>query len=83
MIGIITFESGKGYYFAETDDTHQSIFLHQNFVKDNRVLHVGDRVRFNVEPNPRKPGSLHGASIEYLAHIIARQVSDARGGSHE
>lgn len=80
MEGIITFESGKGYYFAETEETHQSVFIHQNFVNDHRVLHVGDRVRFTLEPNPRKPGSLHGASVEYLAHVIARQVSGVQGG---
>ena len=83
MTGIITFDSGKGFFFAEADETHQSVFIHQNLVKDRRVLHVGDLVSFTIEPNPRKPGGTHGASVEFLGHIIARQTSDVQGGSHE
>lgn len=74
MTGIIIRDSGRGFYWAEAEVTHLSVFIHQNDVKDNRVLHVGDRIRFDLEPNPMRPGQVHGARVEYLAHVVARQV---------
>jgi hypothetical protein len=75
MTAIIIRDSGKGFWWAETDDTHQSAFIHQNDVKDLRVLHIGDRIRFDLEPNPQRPGQFHGARVEYLGHTVARQTS--------
>jgi hypothetical protein len=83
MTGIIIRDSGRGFYWAEAEATHQSVFIHQNDVKDQRVLHIGDRVRFDLEPNPARPGQVHGARVEYLARVVARQVSGAAGGSRE
>jgi cold shock CspA family protein len=82
VTAIITFESGKGYYFAETE-TNLSVFIHQNFVNNQRALHIGDRVRFTLAPNPKKAGGVHGVDVEYLGHVTARQTSGAQGGSHE
>lgn len=80
MTGIIIRDSGRGFYWAEAEDTHQSVFIHQNDVKDQRVLHVGDRIRFDLAPNPARPGQFHGARAEYLGHIVARQLGSAPGG---
>jgi cold shock CspA family protein len=66
MTAIIVVDSGRGYLWAEADDTHQSIFIHQNEVKNRRVLHVGDRVQFDIEPNPKRPGQSQAVRVEYL-----------------
>jgi hypothetical protein len=29
-------------------------------------LHVGDRVRFDIEPNPKRPGQSQAVRVEYL-----------------
>jgi hypothetical protein len=83
MNATITADSGHGYFWGEIDGTHQSVFIHQNSVKNQRYLHVMDRVSLDLEPNPRKPGAVHGVRVEYIGHCIARQTSDAQAVSHE
>jgi cold shock CspA family protein len=79
MTGIITADSNRGFFWCEVDGTHQSVFIHQKSVKAQRHLHVMDRVSLDLEPNPRKPGAMHGVRVEYIGRCIARQVSDREG----
>ena len=81
MTGIITSDSTKGFCFCETDETHQSLFIHISQVKDGRCLHVGDRVSLDAIPNPMRHGQLMGGNVVYLGRIIARQTSGDQGGS--
>jgi cold shock CspA family protein len=83
MTGTITFDSGRGFFWCESDGTHQSVFIHQAHVKDRRALHLMDRVKFDLERNPRKPGEMQGVRVEYTGHCVARQTCDAQGVSHE
>jgi len=75
MTGIVTSDSTKGFCFCETDETHQSLFIHISQVKDGRCLHVGDRISLDAIPNPMRPGQMMGGNVEYLGRIIARQIS--------
>lgn len=77
VTAIVTVENDKGFVWCETDVTHQSVFVHQSEVENQRVLHVRDRVEFELGPNPRKPGQVCGLRVRFLGHIVARQVSDA------
>jgi cold shock CspA family protein len=83
MTGTITVESDKGFVFCEADETHQSIFIHISKVKDGRCLHRGDRVKFDITPNPSRPGQTMAVNVEYVGHTIARQVSGEKAVSHE
>jgi len=74
--GIVTFSSGKGWYFAENLDDHSAVFLHQNNVENSRYLKVDDRVSFDVAPSETHPGKTKAINVKYLGHTIARQVSD-------
>jgi len=75
--GIITFASGKGWYFAEKTDDSTSVFVHQNDIIGGRLLKVDDRIEFaDLVPNPRRPGKVCAVKVRYLGHPIARQVSD-------
>jgi cold shock CspA family protein len=75
MTGTITADSGRGFFWAETDSTSQSVFIHLNQVKDRRQLHPLDRVKFDLEPNPKKPGEMQGVRVEYIGRVIARQIA--------
>jgi cold shock CspA family protein len=66
MTGIVTSDSTKGYCFIESDETHQSVFCHISQVKDNRCLHTGDRVRFELIDNPVRRRELMAGNAEYI-----------------
>lgn len=74
MTGTITSDSGRGFFWCEADITHQSLFVHQSQVKNRRHLHVNDRVKFDVEPNPRRLGELQGVRVEWIGFVVARQT---------
>lgn len=65
----------RGFWFAEADLTHESVFIHVKNVKGKRFLHLGDRVQFELVPNPRELGEFHAVNVEYIGHVIARQTS--------
>jgi cold shock CspA family protein len=74
MIGFVRLESTKGFVFLETlDDSHQSVFCHISQVNDERCLHTGDRVSFDIIPNPLKPGTVMAGNVVYLGRLITPQ----------
>lgn len=75
--GTITYSSGKGWFFAESDDG-RNIFVHQSTVEGHRFLHVDDRISFEIIENPNRPGRLLAQSVKYLGHTIAVQRSAVR-----
>jgi cold shock CspA family protein len=75
MTGTVISESTKGFCFAEADATHQCVFIHICQVKGERCLHVGDRVSFELIPNPIRRGQQMGGHVEYLGHPIDQAVS--------
>lgn len=74
--GIVTFVSGKGWYFAENLADHTAIFVHQNQVENQRYLKVGNRISFDIAPSTNNPGKTMAANVKYLGHTIARQGGD-------
>jgi cold shock CspA family protein len=79
MTGFVRSDSNKGFVFLEADDTHQSVFCHISQVKDERCLHTGDRVSFDIIPNILKPGTVMAGNVVYLGCVNARQYSDKGG----
>lgn len=77
--GVVTFVSGKGWYFAENSADHSRIFVHQNDVENFRYLKVDDRIAFDISPNPDRPGKTMAVNVKYLGHTIARQISGNGG----
>ena len=77
--GIVSFVSGKGWYFAENLTDHSAVFIHQTDVENQRYLKAQDRISFSLAPNPNRPGMMKGVGVKYLGHIIARQFS-GKGG---
>jgi hypothetical protein len=72
--GSIITESTAGWWLCEQDITHTTLFIHHSSVFDQRFLHVGDRVQFEIAPNPRRPGKFQAINVEYVGHTVARQV---------
>jgi cold shock CspA family protein len=66
MTGTVVVGSIKGYCFIESDETHQSVFCHISQVKDNRCLHIGDRVRFEIITNPARRSDTMAGNAEYI-----------------
>lgn len=73
--GTITFSSGKGWYFAENDADHCSVFVHIRDVENQRCLRVADRIQFNLSENPKHPGKTCAVHVKYIGHTVARQIS--------
>lgn len=73
--GIVSFVSGKGWYFAENLTNHSATFVHQADVENQRYLKIDDRISFDLAPNPARPGKVKAVNVKYLGHIIARQTS--------
>ena len=76
MEGIISYVSGKGWFFAENLADHTSVFVHQKQVENQRILQVGDRISFELGPSPTHPGKIEAVRVKYRGRTIARQVSD-------
>jgi cold shock CspA family protein len=79
--GIITYVSGKGWFWAENLADHSSIFVHQKDVERRRYLLVEDRISFDIVPSRVQPGEFQAANVKYLGHTIARQTSGTNGVS--
>jgi cold shock CspA family protein len=78
--GTVTFVSEKGWYFAENSADHSRTFVHQNEIENLRYLKVGDRIAFDLTPNPARPGKMMAINVRYLGHTIAYQVSSGAVG---
>lgn len=74
--GLVVQKGGNGFWFIEQDLTRDSHFAHQRSVIGRKFLHVGDRVKFNVAPNPFKAGETHAVDIEIIGLNLTRQVSE-------
>lgn len=81
--GIVVAASGRGFWFIEQEGTRDCVFVHQRNVVGKKVLHRNDRVRFNLAPNPRKPGELEATDVEIFGVTIAHQASakNSNGGA--
>ena len=80
MFGTIVTTCTRGYWFAETDSTHQSVFVHQRNVKGRRFLHLNDRIQFELAPSRIKHGELEAVNVEWLGIVIAQQTSASVAG---
>jgi cold shock CspA family protein len=74
--GLVVSESTKGYVWVEEDGTRTPVWVHARYVVGKKYLHIGDRVRFNLVPNPRKPGEMMGVDVEIIGFTVARQVGE-------
>lgn len=75
--GTIISAPGRGVCWCEQDITHTSTFVHISQVADRRVLHVGDRIRFEIAPNASRPGQVMAVNVAYIGRVIARQIGAA------
>jgi cold shock CspA family protein len=73
--GTIVTDSGRGWWIVEQDLTHTALFVHHSSVANHRYLHIGDRIKFSIEPNPMKPGYSHAVNVEYVGLVVAIQRS--------
>lgn len=78
--GIVVAVSGRGYWFIEQDQTRDCLFAHQRDVVGTKYLHLNDRVRFNIAPNPKSATELMAIDVEIVGVTIARQVSTPDAG---
>jgi cold shock CspA family protein len=69
MDGTITFESQKGWWLVEADETSELYWIHHSSVYRNRNLHPRDRVTFSVAPNPMKPGYVHAVNVVWVGRL--------------
>jgi cold shock CspA family protein len=79
--GTVVTEGGKGWWMVEQDGTHLSLFVHHSSIRSQRYLHVGDRVEFNVAPNPKKPGYMQAVEVRHIGRQIARQTNGVEAQS--
>ena len=73
--GTIITTGGRGFWWCEQDATHTSVFVHQSRVADRRVLHLGDRIRFEIAENPERPGQTMAVNVTYIGKVIAHHAS--------
>jgi cold shock CspA family protein len=69
MTGTVIEENTKGFSFIEVDETHQSVFCHISQVSGQRCLHRGDRVRFDLVPNPFRRAEMMAGKVEYMGRV--------------
>jgi cold shock CspA family protein len=64
--GVIRSESTRGYWFVEDHESHRSFFVHHSQVADERFLHIGDIVQFEIVPNPVRHDQKMAGSVRYI-----------------
>ena len=69
MLGTIL-SAGAGFWFAVTDDTSETVFVHHSQVANNRFLRANDRIEFEIADNPRKPGQKQALAVRYIGHVV-------------
>ena len=75
MTATVTSDMTKGFCFAEADGTSQCVFIHVSQVKGERYLHAGDRIKYDLIPNPLRPGQMMAGNVEWIGREIAKQTS--------
>jgi cold shock protein len=60
------FSYGQGYGFVRSDDGSEDVFIHVNETPQNVELSPGDKVSFDPEDNPRKPGLRRGRNVKLI-----------------
>ena len=78
--GLITFESGRGWYFCEDLDDCFISFVHMKQSMDSRQLHLNDIITYKRVDSTRVPGKFDALEVRYSGHRVASQVSAPRGG---
>jgi cold shock CspA family protein len=81
--GIVTFVSGRGWFFAENLADHSGVFIHQQDVENQRYLRVDDRIQFDIVPSRKHPDKSQAANVKYLGRVIARQTSTQVSGGRQ
>ena len=74
MFATVIYDSHRGFWFAEVDGTHQSVFVHQKAVKGRRRLHLNDRIKLDVIPSTVRPDEFEGLNVEWIGVCVARQI---------
>jgi cold shock CspA family protein len=72
----IVFDSGRGFWFAESDTDHERIFVHQRDVVRKRFLKVNDRISYELAPSVTMPNEMRAVNVTVIGRVIARQISD-------
>ena len=72
MTGKVVTESTKGFVFIEAEGTCQSVFCHISQVQDERCLHLGDLVTFDILPNPVRKGSTMAGNVVWIGREVSR-----------
>jgi hypothetical protein len=73
--GLITFESGKAWFFCEDLEDHYACFIHARHSVDDRYLHVGDIISYRRIDSTTKPGKFEARQVRWVGRNVARQVS--------
>jgi hypothetical protein len=73
--GIITFDSGKGWYFAEDLADRTAVFIHMRYSADEKYLRLHDIITFRRVDSTTKPGKFEARDIRWAGRNIARQVA--------
>ncbi len=66
---VITFSSGKGWFFAEDVEDHSAIYIHQKNVVKQRYLRVGERVSYTLAPSERHPGKTQAINVKFIGGV--------------
>lgn len=51
--GTVMSAGSKGFWWAEQDFTRDKIFIHITAVSNRKYLHLGDKIRFDIEKTDR------------------------------
>lgn len=77
MTGTIVLASKRGFYFVAEDETSEQFFLHASAVAHHVLLKSGDRIRFDLEPNPRgRARAIQAEKIVGAADIVKDESNE-------
>jgi hypothetical protein len=78
--GTITFDSGRGWFYAEDLEDGISVYVHMAHSADEKCLHVHDTITFQRVDSTAKPGKHEAREVRRFGLFIAPQVGGDRAG---
>ncbi|HXA76911.1 MAG TPA: cold shock domain-containing protein [Candidatus Acidoferrales bacterium] len=72
----VTCSGTNGFWFAEDNDTRESVFIHISQIERHKYLHIGDEVEYTLGMNP-KSGKEWATAVK-LTYVVPKPERGAR-----
>jgi cold shock CspA family protein len=71
----VVWDSGKGFWFADSDLDHERIFIHQRDCVRRRFLKINDRISYELAPSLSMPNEMRAVNVTVIGRVSDSAVT--------